>query len=1844
MNLKNYFNVFLFVLLIFLMSCNKKTKIIEDPNSDFGSYLTEYTSGLISRTSNIKIKLTNEISLKVQEGELPRGIFTTFPKLQGKAFLSPNNEIYFHPTEMMRTGITYKVIVNLDKIIKDVVSNCRKLIFSFQTIPLDFKIENTKLISESQNIQKFQGTVFFSDFVKQDDVKKILSIEYNGYDKNISWSRNALNTRYYFTVDSLARDKEVVGKLKMIWDGNPIKIENKGALSFSVLPKNEFKVTNIYTSNKDGQSIVIEFSDLLDEKQNIDGLVTISDNISLKYIVSKNTITVYPDKHINKTNTIFIEKGIRSKFGKLIDSRVSMELDFSKLPPSIALLGKGVISPSSQGLIIPFKAVCLNAVDLRLIEIHNLNLRSYFWDNKLKGTSNIKRYGRLVLEKKIDLTSYKIVDLDNWNAFSVDISDFYEVSPGALYIYELRFNKAYSRYKDSLNISPIKDSDLLYINRIKKQNKWEKEQDKWDNPGWYSFYYVPDNYVWSQRNDPTKDSYYTSDKFVSNSIFASDLGVVAKRGTDNSIAVAVSSLITAKPIDGVSVSFYSYQNQLISKAITNKNGFLFTKFKTKPYLLVAKLGKQVAYLRLDDGSSLSLSNFNVGGDIINRGIKGSIFAERGVWSPGDSIHLTFILDDIENPLPENYPAIFELTNPLGQIYDRQVISHGENGFYTFITKTPKDANTGIWKAKVTLGSNVFYKNIRIEVVKSNRLKMDLNFNSKILNPFANKADLKIQWLHGGKAKNLKSLITLNLNPTNTVFKGLEDYSFDDDSKLVQTSEINVYKGRVDSNGLADIQLNFPSHIISPGIMKAHFKIRAFEDNGNENITYKNIKFSPYNSYIGLKMQTAEDEWYLANHDTKIDIVTVDENGKYVSLKNLKVSVYKLSWSWWWDASDNNIASYVNNYYKREISTKFVSTTYGKGSFTVNIPYNNWKDFGRYLIRVEDPLGGHSSSVIGYFSDKIGYLPSDMPNNASVLSFKSDKEEYNVGDKAIITIPSSKNGRALVSIENGTRVISLFWLDTKAGTMNFPIDITSEMAPNSYVFVSLIQPHGQTDNDCMIRMYGVIPLNVKDKKTKLDPIISMPKVLRPNRDFKIKVQEKNGKKMTYTLAVVDEGLLDITAFSTPNPWNAFYSHAALGVKTWDMYDYVLGAFGIKMQRVLAVGGDASIKSLGEYKINRFSPVTMFVGPFTLLPGESRTHKFHMPNYIGAVKTMLLAGNKGSYGSSEFTSNVKEPLMVLATLPRILACKEKVRLPVSVFVMEKGIADVVVSVKTNNLLKVVGESHKSIHFDGVDEKLVYFDLEAVNSMGKAEVEIVAQSGSKESVYNIELDLRNPNPEVVSVKDTILKSGQKLNYNFIPLGIKNTNKATLVLSHMQALNLGKYLNFSNNYYENNLMDIVSRAMIYLHLPKIMEITPKNKTYAYNVINYALVNLLKFQNTDGSFSYLQNSNYASDELSSFVGLFMLKAEEMGYTLSLGVKDKWIKYQENESRLWKEGYFKNGNYIKNNSLLQAYRLFTLAYAGNADIASMNRLKENKDVENISRWCLASAYYIAGYKTIADEEVTHLLNNVNDNNFNVSDIKAKSIILTALSLLKRDNKTFELTQAITKELNSNLWISRKTFALCLMAMSLDKSYSPNEPLICEYRINKGKLNKVSSKSILIQSSIEVKDNNIVYCKNNGKKDLYLQITQSGIPIDNFNQKIVNRNMLTNVYYEDLIGNMLDIKNLKQGQDFIAIVKVRDLNIVDDNVNMKLKFPFPSGWEILDKTDIMVDNRDANYININDNAVNIYFKFDKYKTKVFKIRLNASYVGDFYLPILTCRSLSDNDIFSQIPGCLVRVVD
>ena len=251
------------------------------------------------------------------------------------------------------------------------------------------------------------------------------------------------------------------------------------------------------------------------------------------------------------------------------------------------------------------------------------------------------------------------------------------------------------------------------------------------------------------------------------------------------------------------------------------------------------------------------------------------------------------------------------------------------------------------------------------------------------------------------------------------------------------------------------------------------------------------------------------------------------------------------------------------------------------------------------------------------------------------------------------------------------------------------------------------PLSQTLNDRPIRMYGVLPIDVEDPETVLQPNIAMADELKPEQEFTVEVSEANNEPMAYTLAIVDEGLLGLTNFKTPDPHGSLYAREALGVKTWDLYDYVLGAYGGELNRVLSIGGDEDLNAPSERKnANRFQPVVLHAGPFYLKKGKAK-HTFRMPNYVGQVRVMLVAANEdAAYGNAQKIVPVKKPLMAIATLPRVLGPGETLRLPVSIFAMDKKVQNVDVLLnESTGLVNITGGKTKQLRFANPGEDLAY-----------------------------------------------------------------------------------------------------------------------------------------------------------------------------------------------------------------------------------------------------------------------------------------------------------------------------------------------------------------------------------------------------------------------------------------------------------------------------------------------------------------------------------------------------------
>ena len=1810
-------------------------------NPAFGEYISSYTSGVVNSGSSIRIVLANDAVDSASLGETSVNLFDFNPSLKGTTVWLDRHTVEFRPAARLGSGRMYEAEFSLSRL-TEVPKNLSTFEFSFQVIPQNFEltVDNIKpYVKTELQRQKIEGVLLTADFAENDAIEKTLNAQQDGKMLAVHWVHAGEGRTHSFTIEDVAR-KDQPSAVTLAVTGSGLGIDQTDKREVEIPALGDFKVMNVKVEQSTNQHVVLQFSDPLNEKQNLVGLISIADIPSLDFEIKDNEVHIFPSVRQTGSKTLTIEPGIRNVLNYRMAEGSTAEVMFEQVAPSVRFVGKGNILPSTDGLILPFEAVNLKAVDIQIIKIFEKSVLQFLQVNDFDGNSELRRVGKPLLKKMLSLENSGVNDLAKWNRYTLDLSQYINTEPGGIYQVRIGIKKAYSVY------ACVEETEGKNDTHSSLDEDWEQpgnEESAWDS---YDEYEYGQDYDWEQRDNPCHGSYYTN-RNISRNVIASDLGILAKRGGDGNTVVFINDLKTTQPQSGVQVELYDFQQQLLGTASTGTDGKATIPSKQTPFALIARSGAQRGYLKLMDGESLSLSNFDVGGEQVDKGLKGFIYGERGVWRPGDSLYLTFLLEDKLKLLPQTHPVVMELQNPQGQVAQRLVRSSSENGFYRFATATSPDAPTGNWTARVKVGGVQFTRTVKIETIKPNRLKINIDFGKEKITAGDNNVSgtLHVNWLAGSPGRNLKAEFEVLLTRAQTKFDKYPEYTFDDPAKDVASEAKTIFEGYTDDDGNATINTSLEVSGEPSGVLNAIFRGKVFEESGNFSIDRFSLPFYPYTSYTGIRLPQGDKARGMLLTDTthRVDVVTLDAEGKGVSHDNIGMTISKLEWRWWWDNSDDN-ANFMTGTNSVPIASGRIRTTDGKGSWNFKIKYPEW---GRYLIRATDPVSGHSTAKVVYI-DWPGWAgrAKNESQGAAMLSFSSDKPGYNIGEKANIVIPGSDQGRALISIESGSRVIDTYWLETKKGDNRFGFDVKPEMTPNVFVSITLLQPHSQTLNDLPIRMYGVIPITVEDPQTHLNPVISMPDVLEPGQEVVIKVSEQSKRKMTYTLAMVDEGLLDITRFSTPDAWNRFYAREALGVKTWDVFDAVMGAFGGKIERLLAIGGDMMATSKeDDAKANRFKPVVKFLGPFTL-NGGSNEHRFIMPQYIGSVKTMIVAGYEGAYGKTEKATPVRKPLMVLATLPRVLGPEENLKLPITLFAMEKNIRNVKIDIKVSGPLSLSGDASRSVVMEKED-LTTDFDLSVKSETGIARIEVTASSGNYKATDIVEIEIRNPNPLVTKVTEILLEPGKNWSGMVAAIGVNGTNTGMLEVSNLPPINLGSRLRYLMQYPYGCIEQTTSSVFPQLYLDQVKALSDDEKATTQRNVRAGIERLKLFVTRDGGFSYWPGNQDSESWGATYAGHFLLEAEAKGYFVPNDMIKRWKKYQRSKSIEWR----KNKEY-QSSELIQAYRLYTLALGGDADLASMNRLREMGNLPVVSAWMLAAAYAKAGQPEAAKSLIANLPATVKpyqEMSYSYgSDVRDKAIILETMLLLNDRTRGFELVKDISASLsNSNSWMSTQSVAWSLKAVGMFAGGEKRGPLKFNYTIN-GKTSSASTELPLAQVSLPFDGvkSGLLKVESQSQGTLFARIITEGVPARGAEEEASN-NLNLSVTYADTDGNRIDPSQLEQGKEFIAAVTISNQGLRGAYQNLALNQIFPSGWEInnlrLDEAEDRLKSDKATYQDIRDDCVYTYFDLGAGQRKTFKVMLTASYAGSYYLPAMSCEAMYDHSVYARTKGQVVAVV-
>ena len=1853
----------LFLILLTVItgfsSCKSNQKDII-PSAEYAPYVNAYTGGVISQNSTIRIELTQDQPMVDLNQELKDNPFSFSPSLKGKTYWVSNNTIEFVPEEgALKPGAFYEGTFHLGDFV-DVDKKLEEFNFSFRVQERNFSIHTDPItVTATQPDQvTVTGEIRFSDVVKKEEVEKMLTA---GSEKNKSYpieiTQTDHPTRYAFSISQITKEAEDY-QLEITAKGNPAGIDRTQNESILIPAKNSFRFLSAVRIDQPENGIEIIFSDPVSNTQDLKGLIDVPEVSSSIFQIKENKVFVYFETGKLNKLTLNIHEGIRNSQDKPLGTSHSISFSELNLKPQVEMATSAALLPDSKSLIIPFRAVNLYAVDLSVIRIFENNVLMFMQNNSLSSANELRRSGRLVYKKTLWLAKDSSKDVHRWEDYSIDLAGLIHQEPGAIYRVILSFRQEYSAYpcggseNKEMQFADNKSSDNL--TKVSGETLSEDDEAVWDTPETYYYYNgsVPmdwSQYRWTERDNPCHPSYYmNSDRIAACNIFASNLGMIVKRNSLNKLWIAVNNILDTKPVAKAQVTIYNFQLQPIGKGETNGEGLVEITPKGVPFIAVAEADKQKAYVRVVDGEEQSVSRFDVGGKDIQKGLKGFIYGERGVWRPGDTLHISFMLEDREKRIPDKHPVALEIYNPRGQFYTKMISTQGTNGFYTFAVPTQADDPTGLWNAYVKVGGTAFHKSLRIETIKPNRLKITLALPT-ILQASSKDvyAPLTSSWLTGATASRLKAKVEMSLSKVNTQFKNYGQYLFNNPATDFTTVRADVFNGVLDAEGRAGVNIQLPVATGAPGMLNATLTTRVFEPGGDASIYSQTVPFSPFTSYVGINLNQPKGKYIETDKDHVFDIVTVNDQGQPVNRSNLEYKIYRISWSWWWENGEESFGTYINNSSITPVASGNLQTTGGKTSFKFRINYPDW---GRYLVYVKDRESGHATGGTVYIDwpDWRGRSNKTDPSGIKMLAFSLDKDSYEIGETATAIIPAAAGGRALVSLENGSTVLQQQWLEVSdQGDTKLTFKITPEMAPNVYLHISLLQPHAQTVNDLPIRMYGIAPVFVTNRQTILQPQIKMPEVLRPETDFNVTVSEKSGKPMTYTLAIVDDGLLDLTNFKTPDPWNEFYAREALGIRTWDMYDDVLGASGGRYSSLFSTGGDASLKP-ADAKANRFKPVVKFIGPFYLAKGKQQTHTLKLPMYVGSVRAMVVAGQDGAYGNAEKTAFVRTPLMLLSTLPRVLSTQEEITVPVNVFAMENQVKNVTVSLEASGAgVQITGNRQQSLTFDQPGDQLAYFTLKTGSKTGKATIHLTASGNGQQTKETIEIEVRNPNPVVTLRNSQWIEAGQEAELSYTLAGSSSANnQVQLEVSRIPSVDISRRFDFLYNYQHHCTEQLTSKALPLLFVSQFKAVDEQEAEKIKTNVQEAIRQIYARQLPNGGFVYWPGNAVADEWITSYTGMFLTLAQEKGYAVHPNVLNKWKRFQRAAAQNWRMPQEASNWQIWQSELQQAFRLYTLALAGAPEYGAMNRMKEQPGLSIQAKWRLAAAYALTGKMKPAGELVynaeTTVIPYSSMNLIYGSSDRDEAMILETLILMKRDRDALQQAKKVSQNLAQENWFNTQSTAFALMAMgrlaeqlsgTLDFTWSWNgkqQPAV------------KSAKAVFEKEIATSPKSGTVSVKNQGKGALSVDlITRTQLLNDTL--PAIADNIRLDVKYTDMAGSPISVEDIRQGTDFMSAVTLSNISGTSDYSNLALTHIIPSGWEIYNERMIVPEASSSNsneantpessadkytYKDIRDDRVLTYFDLRRGESKTFTVRLQATYAGNFILPAIQCEAMYD----------------
>ncbi|WP_300160333.1 alpha-2-macroglobulin [Solidesulfovibrio sp.] len=1048
-------------------------------------------------------------------------------------------------------------------------------------------------------------------------------------------------------------------------------------------------------------------------------------------------------------------------------------------------------------------------------------------------------------------------------------------------------------------------------------------------------------------------------------VLVTDIGIVAKQGQGD-LLVWTASYSSLAPVAGASVRVLSYQNQELAAGTTDDKGLFRAKVPPKlladkrPYLIVVQKGADTSYL-LYERFRVDATGLDVSGAVMpDVGYTAFVYGERDIYRPGETLSGVAVVRDARLGVPPSMPVVVRLSDPQGRKLGEQAMVTGAEGVVSLRQALPTQSLTGPYTLEIVAADTVIGQyRFQVEEFVPDRISVAVKAGTEAAGPGENLPfTVTGRYLFGAPGADLPVEAKVRLVKAAFSPKGYADYVFGDPERSFEDTEIFQESGNLGPDGQAAFEAALPGDLSPPAALEAIVTARVREGGGRGVTGLARMPVHVYAAYPGLKR--LQSEAVATGKPARFDYVVVAPDGKPAEATELTATLYRDAWQTVLRKNADGAFTYESVRDPKTVEAKTVAAKAGKGSVSFTPP-----TFGSYRLVLADPNSG-ASCQLEFYAGGFGYSPWAVENPAR-LELKPDKTEYASGETARFQVRAPFAGKLLVTVE-GSGVHDVQIVNLAGNTGEIVVPVRPEYMPGVYVTATLVKKAGDVTPESPSRAFGAAPMAVDKASGRLPLSVSAPASMRPGGKLTAEVAAPAGSLVT--VAAVDEGILQLVAQKTPDPFAFFYAKRRLQVETFDTFSLLLPEVPPVMGKALAGGGD-SLEDLSNF-VRTQSPgrrtVAYWSGPVAVGPSGKAQVSFDIPEFQGQVRLMAAGVSGRRFAAAEARTFVKSPLVLLPSFPRFLAFGDAADIPVTVRNDTGKPGAFAVSLTATGPARAA-EPTRSVSIASGAAATVTFPVTAGEAEGVAEFAVAVSGGGERSADTASLPVRSPLPPRTTVRSGALDTASLTvpdlaSGEFVP----GTARLDVTVGRFPLIRFAGNLKALLAYPYGCLEQTVSRAFPLLYfadLARALDPGTFENQSPQGMAQAAIRRVTGMQLYNGGFSMWPGGDSPQAWMSLYAAHFLAEARLAGFPVDQNVLGQALSFAGETGR--------QADLTSADGLtLAAYAQFVQAKAGRADIGAMDNLRDakGKALPPEARGLLGAAYAAVGNAKAADALVS----------------------------------------------------------------------------------------------------------------------------------------------------------------------------------------------------------------------------------------------------------------------------------